>query len=245
MAPVATPTGPCTGDSSTFTFVLDNVGKTVGCKWLTQNSSKIVLRKMIYCGRTNVSGGCCSTCGTVTAPVVPPVTAPVTAPVIAPVTAPITAPIVPPVTAPVMAPVSNPTGPCTGDSSSFTFVLDNLGKTVGCKWLTQNSNKMALRKMTYCGRTNVSGGCCSTCGTVTAPVTAPVIAPVSTPVMTPVATPTGQCTGDSSTFTFVLDNGANSVKCKWLTQNIKKIVIRKGRYCSRAEVIVGCCDTCS
>merc|ERR1719162_3176 len=176
MAPVATPTGQCTGDSSTFTFVLDNIGKTVGCKWLTQNSSKMALRKMTYCGRTNVSGGCCSTCGTVTAPVVPPVTAPVTAPITAPVTAPITAPIVPP---------------------------------------------------------------------VTAPVTAPVIAPVSTPVMTPVATPTGQCTGDSSTFTFVLDNGANSVKCKWLTQNIKKIVLRKGKYCSRAEVSVGCCDTCS
>merc|ERR1719162_2224090 len=108
MAPVSNPTGPCTGDSSTFTFVLDNVGKTVGCKWLTQNSKQMALRKMKYCGRTDVSVGCCSTCGTVTAPVVPPVTAPVTAPVIAPVAAPITAPIVPPVIAPVTAPVTAP-----------------------------------------------------------------------------------------------------------------------------------------
>jgi len=161
-SPVAAPTGPCTGDSSTFTFPLDNA-KTVECSWITKNSTKTADRKSKYCAKSDVKAGCCTTCATISAPVAAPVVAPIAVPVATPVVAPVVAPVAAPIAVPVATPVAAPTGPCTGDSSTFTFSLDNFAKTVKCSWITQNSNKTAARKSKYCAKSDVKAGCCASC----------------------------------------------------------------------------------
>ena len=102
--------------------------------------------------------------------------------------------------APVKSPTAAPVGSCA-DDATFMFDLNN-GNTVGCDWLTKNSNKEAARKATYCNGA-VLGNCLSSCDNCS-------------------------CASDSTTFTFTLNNG-NIQGCSWFAKT--KTVIRRDDYC--------------
>lgn len=96
------------------------------------------------------------------------------------------------------------TGYTCKDNSLFQFFLGSNGNSVGCDWLTKNSDKIDTRIANYCGRADVQGACQSTCNNC-------------------------DC-GDDENFIFTLPSGPK-VGCTYIIQNSNKIDSRRNSLC--------------
>ena len=225
-SPSASPSFTCV-DSTTHEFKIDK-GDTVTCAWLTKNIKNTATRINNYCSRPNVKYQCAKTC-----------------------------------------PSCREAATCD-DVPGFKFQLIWDSTTeVSCDWLTKKLDKVAVRRSNYCDKQlDVATACPRSCGYCPAPFTnSPSVSispsespsdspsgkpsaasserPSAAPFDQPSSAPSPICLNDNN-YEFKTDEGV-SVGCSWLTKNLQKITIRKGKYCDRTEVKYKCkaiCDKC-
>ena len=117
-----------------------------------------------------------------------------------------------------------PTVSCT-DSATYTFKVAYSGKMEKCSWMTKNPSptKDAARILKYCADAQTKFQCAKTCDTCKVP---PCV--------------------DNATHTFVLPNVGKTVKCEYITKNIKKVATRQASLCpSQGASCPKSCGNCS
>ena len=239
LAAIAGSAMACT-DDATYQFTLPNTQtppqlQVVGCSYIKANMKKTAIRIANLCPAH--SAKCpfsCGTCVTTSSPA--PSSAPEASPSAKPSAAPQASPSAKPSgsTAPSAAPSGSPsakpsksmkpTVSCT-DSATYTFKVAFSGKMEKCSWMTKNpsATKDAARILKYCADAQTKFQCAKTCDTCKVP---PCV--------------------DNATHTFVLPNVGKTVKCEYITKNIKKVATRQASLCpSQGASCPKSCGNCS